>query len=103
MSNLFRAHPGELKNAAGKLDNQKGQFQKDVKLLYDTVHEMINSSYLSPAALELARKIESYHEDMNKMTKIIGDYSDFCGTASGEVIKNEEAIIDTFKNVSDGF
>ena len=103
MSKLFLADPAALRQKSDKLDTQRNMFGQNVKKMYDTLHRMVTSNYVSPAAKALAVKIDTYHDDMDAMTKIIGDYSTFCMTASNKVVKNEESIIDTFKNKPQDF
>ena len=54
---------------------------------------MINSNYLDPAASAIAHEIESYQEDLSKMAQVIEEYGNFCVSASGAVIKNQDDII----------
>ncbi len=103
MSKLFLADPLVLRQEGDKLNTQSKMFESNVRKMYDTLHRMVASSYVSPAAKALAAKIDTYHDDMNAMTKIINDYGVFCMTASHKVTKNEESIIDTFKNKPQDF
>ena len=58
---------------------------------------MVTSSYLSPEAVVLARKIESYRDDLNKMARTIEDYGRFCANAGAQVVRNQENVISTIE------
>ena len=97
MSNLFVADPVVLNQEGTKLDDLTSRFNENVEIIYNTVMEMISSSYVSQAAKELGQKILSYRGDLDNMTKTIAGYASYCHTASSKVRKNEANIVDNFK------
>ena len=100
MSRLFLADPAILRMEGNKLLGQSKQFGSNVTNMYSTIGRMVQSNYVSPAAKALAAKIGTYKDDMDAMTKIISDYGNYCLTASQKVNRNENDIIDTFRNKS---
>ena len=98
MSNLFVADPAILNQEGNKIVDQGGMFDQNVKTIYSTLDEMLGSYYLSPAAMELGQKIRTYRDDLDKMTAIIREYGTFLVGAGRKVNKNEQNIIDAFKN-----
>ena len=97
MSRLFLADPAILRMEGNKLLGQSKQFGSNVTKMYSTIGRMVQSNYVSPAAKALAAKIGTYKD---AMTKIISDYGNYCLTASQKVNRNENDIIDTFRNKS---
>lgn len=93
MSNRFVADPYTLRSKGNEIVDKSHEFDENVNKIYQTISEMINSNYLDPAARAIANEIESYHDDLNKMTRIIAEYGNFCLTASGKVIRNQDDII----------
>lgn len=93
----FGANPEVLRTKGNEVLEESKSFGQNVEKVYQTVNEMINSDYLSPEAVAMANEIQSYRDDLNKMTKIIEDYGQFCINASSSVIRNQENIIDGIK------
>lgn len=93
MSNRFVADPYTLRNKGSEIIDKSQEFGENINKIYQTVNEMINSNYLDPAARAIAQEIETYRDDLDKMTKVIAEYGNFCLTASSKVIKNQDNII----------
>ena len=100
MSRLFVADPAILRQEGDKLLGESRAFGQNVNKMFTTVEKMRASSWVSPAAKALAAKIATYRDDMDAMTKIIDDYGTFCMRSSNKVNRNEQNIMDTFKNKS---
>ena len=100
MSRLFVADPAVLRQEGDKLIGESRAFGQNVTKMYTTIDKMVVSNYVSPAAKALAAKIRTYKDDMDAMTKIIDDYGTFCMRSSNKVNRNEQNIMDTFKNKS---
>ena len=96
MAGKFVADPMVLRREGQKLVEQGERFDHNVVTVYETLDEMLSSSYLSPAAQALGTKILSYRDTLDEMTKTINQYGTFCQTASSKVTANEDNIIDTF-------
>ena len=94
MSNRFVANPQVLKTEGNSIIDKGQQFGKNVEKIYATIQEMVGSDYVSPAAKAIARDIESYRETLNKMTKVINDYGNYCVNSGNIIAKNEQNIID---------
>lgn len=93
----FVANPDVLRTKGNEIINESQQFKQNVEKVFQTVNEMINSNYLDPAAIAIAREIESYRDDLNQMIRIIEDYGTFCLNASSRVIRNQDNIISEIK------
>lgn len=93
----FGADPQLLRIKGDEIENQAQQFAQNVEKIYSTVEEMVNSDYLSPEAKAIAEEIKSYREDLNAMTRKIGDYGAFCKRAGNQVVRNQTNIIDGIK------
>ena len=94
MSNQFIANPDVLKAEGNSIVDKGQQFGQNVEKVYATIEEMVSSSYLSPGARAIAAQIQSYRDDLDKMTKVINDYGTYCLTSSNTVNRNEQNIID---------
>lgn len=99
MSNRFVAQPDVLKLEGNSILDKSQRFTNDVDKIYSTINELVQSSYVSPAAKEIARQIESYKDDLEAMAKTIGNYGNYCVKSANVISRNEENIID---NVSGG-
>ena len=94
MSNRFAAQPEILKTEGNEILDKSERFAQNVNKIYATIEEMLKSSYMSPAAVSIAREIEGYREDLGKMTKVIRNYGNYCVKSAGIINKNESNIID---------
>ena len=94
MSNQFIANPDVLKSEGNSIVDKAQQFGQNVEKVYATIEEMVGSSYLSQGARAIAAQIQSYRDDLDKMTKVISDYGNYCLTSSNTVMRNEQNIID---------
>ena len=97
MAGQFTADPEDLRREGQKLVEDSERFDHNIVTVYETLDEMLSSSYLSPAARELGRKIGEYRDTLEDMRKTINQYGTFCQTASSKVIANEDNIVSTFK------
>ena len=93
----FVADTFTLRNKGNEIIDKSHEFDENVNKIYQTIGEMVNSNYLDPAARAIAGEIETYRDDLNKMTRVISDYGNFCITASSKVIKNQDNIISSIK------
>ena len=89
----FLADPNMLRAKGNEIIDKSNEFKDNVNKIYSTINEMVHSNYLDPAARAIAAEIESYREDLDRMTRVIADYGSFCITASSKVIRNQEDII----------
>ena len=93
----FIANPQILRVKGDEIESKAQQFSQNVEKIYSTVEEMVNSDYLSPEAKAIADEIKSYREDLNAMTRKIGNYGAFCKNASNKVIRNQSNIADSIR------
>lgn len=93
----FGANPDVIRTKGNEIVEESRRFKENVEKVYQTVNEMIQSDYLSPEAVAMANEIQSYRDDLNKMTRIIEDYGQFCINTSSKVIRNQETIIEGIK------
>lgn len=98
MSNAFVANPAILRQEGNSLSDQGQQFGQNIEKIYSTLDDLLASSYVSPAAKAIGEKIRASRDDLEMMKKIIDDYSNYCLTTSGTVVKNEDNIIDNYVN-----
>ena len=89
----FVANPDILRAKGTELVSQADLFAQNVNKIYENVHKMVNTDYLSPEAKAIANEIESYKDDLNRMAKVISDYGKFCLDASNKVLTNQDNII----------
>ncbi len=89
----FVANPDVLRAKGTELISQADLFAQNVNTIYENVHKMVNTDYLSPEAKAIANEIETYKDDFNKMAKVISDYGKFCLDASNKVLTNQDNII----------
>ena len=89
----FIANPDVLRAKGTELISQADLFAQNVKTIYETVNKMVNTDYLSPEAKAIANEMESYKDDLNRMTKTISEYGKFCLEASNKVLTNQDNII----------
>ena len=94
MSDQFIADPPVLRAEGNSILDKAQQFGQNVEKIYSTIEEMVSSSYVSPGARAIAAQIQTYRDDLNKMTRVIGDYGNYCITASNTVERNEQNIAD---------
>lgn len=94
MSNRFAAQPEILKTEGNEILDKSERFAQNVNKIYTTIEEMKKSSYMSPAALAIAGEIAKYREDLDKMTKAIRNYGNYCVKSANVINKNESNIID---------
>jgi len=89
----FVVNPEILRAKGNEILNEAQDFKGNAEKVFSTVHEMVNSDYLSPEARAMANKIESYKDDLNRMFSAMTDYGTFCLNASNRVIRNQDDII----------
>ena len=94
MASLFLADPALLRQEGEKLVAQSIEFDSNVDKMYETVHQLTASGYVSDAARAIANEIEKRHGDLDAMTKAIRDYGDYLRQTSKSVVDNENKIID---------
>ncbi len=97
MSKVFLADPVVLRAEGEKLLNESVQFNTNVEKLYDTIHHLVQTGYVSSGARAIAQNIEMYRADLDAMTKTIKQYGQFCIASAGAVNKNEQRIMDELK------
>ena len=95
MSNRFVAQPDVLRREGNSILEKSQQFSQNVDKIYATINEMVQSSYVSPAAVEIAKNIETYRDELARMTKAIKNYGTYCVTSANTITKNEGNIIDS--------
>ena len=57
MSNRFVAQPDVLKMEGNSILDKSQQFAQNVDKIYSTINEMVQSSYVSPAAVAIAKQL----------------------------------------------
>lgn len=94
--NVFLADPVELQREGMKVSGQAEAFDKNINATYAAVAEM-ETRFVDPAIREFANRMRALREDLDKMTKVLIDYSEYCMTASKNVIQNQQNMIDNYK------
>ena len=98
MSRTFIAQPEILRFEGNSVLDKASEFKQNVDKIYSTIEEMINSSYMSPAASAIAQEIKSYKDELDKMTRAIDNYGEYCVKSANVINKNEQNIIDNTNN-----
>ena len=93
MAKTFTADPIVLDSKGKALLDEAISFKKEVDRVYECVHEMANSSYLSPESMALANKIDTFRDDLVSMGNLIDNYGKFCISSSRKVMRNQDEII----------
>lgn len=94
---IFKFSPSELQKASGEIHEHAASFRDNAKKIFDTVEKMRASDYLSPEAMVLAEKIESYKEDIEKMAKKFDEYSEFLHNSVNVVESTQDELSARFK------
>ena len=94
MSSRFVAQPDVLRAEGNSILGKSEEFVKNVDEIYSTINEMLQSSYMSPAAAAIAKDIETYKEDLQKMARTINNYGNYCVKSANTINRNEENILD---------
>ena len=97
MASLFLADPVLLKQEGDKLITQAFEFNSNVEKVYETIHQLTSSSYVSDASRAIASEIEKFRDDLDSMTKAIRAYGKYLLHASNSVNANENRIIDNIE------
>lgn len=93
----FIANPDMLAAKGNGIIEQAMLFRRNVEKIYNTVHELTNSDYLSPEAVAIGNQIQTYKTDLETMAKIIEEYGVFCKNSGNSVIKNQQIITEGIK------
>ena len=89
----FGMDPIQLRRIGDNILTQSQNFGQNADKIFQTVQEMVNSNYLSPEALAMAREIEKYKDDLNSMKNIIARYGNACIESSARLIQNQDNIM----------
>ena len=89
----FVVSPDVLRSKGMEFLQHAENFDMKVAEVYQSVNQMVNSSYVSPEAAAIGRQIESYRDDLMQMTRMLSSYGNYCLNASKKVITNQENII----------
>ena len=89
----FVADPPVLIREGIGMNTISQSFTEDIEKVYTTLDDMISKDYLSPEALEIARKIQGQRQELDNMARVINQYGDFSIHAGNKVINNQENII----------
>lgn len=100
MARKFVANPELLTRAGTKVNEDAVEFQRNLKEVKKFIQEMITSSYMDPAAREIAKKIDADINDLSTMTNVMVDYGTYFHSASATVMRNQSSIA---SNVRSGY
>ena len=96
MGSQFGANPGVLTSEGNAIAEQAAQFEKNKKLIYETLSEMLTSNYVSPAAKAIGAEIQAKKGVLDEMEAMIKNYSDYSLTSGRTISNNEQNIIDAY-------
>lgn len=89
----FGANPDVLHKKGMEFISHAENFDMKVAEIYNSVNRMVTSSYVSPEAAAMGRKIENYRDDLIQLTRMLNAYGNYCINASKTVVANQENII----------
>ena len=101
MSDKFLADPIILRREGQKQLEQKKLLDEKINTIYTTLDDMINNDYLAPASRQIASAIIAKKELLLSMSSAIKGYGDFCITAGGNVIENDQNVADNYSRKID--
>lgn len=90
----FVASPEVLRANGNKLVETSRQFKQNVDKIYATKNQLIQTNFVSPEARAIGNEIETYRNDLDKMTRVIEEYGMFLQNAANKVVRNQQQIID---------
>ena len=90
---MFTANPEVLVAKGNNMIESSNEFRENSEKVFQTVSDLINNGYLSPAAIQIAKEIESHRQTLEDMAKTIEDYGAFCINSGNKITKNENDII----------
>ena len=97
----FIADPDKLMLEGTNINGYAAEFLKTVNGVYETIEDMVANDYISPEALTIKVKIDKCRPNLDEMQQTIAEYGNFCITAAGKVVRNQNDIIDNV-NINDG-
>jgi len=68
---LFKMIPADLNRIGQDIVGDSKNFGQNVKVIYDTIDEMVRRNYLSKDSIAIANEIERYKPTLMAMTKTI--------------------------------
>ena len=94
--NVFLADPVELQREGNKVSDQADSFDRNITNTYAAISDM-ESRFVDPAIRDFATRMRDLKDDLDKMTKVLIDYSNYCLMASKNVIQNQQNMMDNYK------
>lgn len=91
---MFSANAEVMVSKGNNILSSSNDFNANIDKIYQTVGDLIKNGYLSPAALAIAKEIESHRATLEDMVKVMDQYGNFLIDSGRTVTKNEETIID---------
>ena len=88
-----------LNQQGNRMIDSSIEFKKNIDKIMDDIEIMINRSYISDGSRSVAKKIQSYKQDLYNMGLTIGKYGAYCVKLSATVKKNQDRFMDDYKSV----
>ena len=90
----FVADPALLMRNGNKILQSAEEFGMDIEKIYSLKNALFARGFVAPEAKAISNQIDTYHDELNAMQRIITDYGRFLKTAATKVTNTQNAIID---------
>ena len=91
---MFKIKPVELEEIGNQILEEADAFDQRVKMIYESIDEMIRNNFQSPDAIALANKIESYKSTFINLTMVIREYGEHCKKSAKLMAETNTSLID---------
>ena len=88
-----------LNQQGNKMIDSSIDFKENVDKIMEDIQIMIERSYISDGSRSIAKKIQSYKQDLYNMGLTIGKYGVYCVKLSATVKKNHDKFVDDYQSV----
>ena len=90
--NSIKVTTEDLKKAASNVDNLAIEYAKEYEAFFQDIETLTTADYVGADATEFRNQVEGFHEDFNKMKKLMNDYADFLRQAAATYEDTQENI-----------
>lgn len=99
MNGTIRVEPAKLKSTASQIDAQAAQYKRLYEQLYTEVNAM-KSAWNDAANIAFTSQVEGFKEDLEKMYKLMTQYSEFLVNAANTYETAQNNLIDGAKRLA---
>lgn len=84
--------PGNLRKAAGDVENLANNYKKQYGELFGLVETFTTTDFQGTDAKEFCAKVKDFEDDFMKMKTLMDDYAQFLRKAADDYEKNQENL-----------